>query len=231
MPKEPGEHTSRYKHGKQERPITFEHFCECVAKAHNNLNMEAEGFIWLLYYCGVRKSEAYERVASDAEITDELFIIDFHHRKKGGATVPPLKIPRNWPGVEILVALAEEARARRAVEKLIYYQEMKERRNRYEKEHWIFPNIQSTEAWRIAKRVLGEDFYPHFLRLSRITEMAKEPSANITRLKSFTGIKSIRILEAYLGVDEDEQDEALDLMDKKIRPGQQKEDENKDEKQ
>lgn len=225
------EHVSRYKHGKQITGIKFQDFCVCVEKAQNHLTEEQNGYIWLLYYSGCRKSEAYERVAEDAQITLTHFIIDFHQRKKGGATVDALEIPRSWPGVEILVKLTEKARAKKAVRKLIYYQEMKERKVRVEKNHWIFPNIQSTEAWRIAKRVLGANFYPHFLRLSRITEIARDPSANITRLKSFTGIKSIRILEAYLGISKEEQHEALNWMDKQIRPGQQNSIGEKDEQQ
>lgn len=214
--KESGEVKSRYKSGKQERPISFEQFVFCVARAHNRLTEEAEGYIWLLYYCGVRKSEGFERVASDGEITETHFIVDFHKRKKGGAEVDPLKLPRHWPGVETLVKLKLKAEARKPISKLIYYQEMKERKSRLVKDHWLFPNIQSTEAWRIVKRVLGEEFYPHFLRLSRITEIGRDPSANITRMKSFSGIKSIRILEAYLGVSEEEQDQALDIMNKNI---------------
>lgn len=226
--KDPEVHQSRYKHGKQMRPISFEDLCVCVEKAQSHLTEEQNGYIWLLYYCGVRKSEGVERVVDDVEITELLFTIDFHKRKKGGAKVDPLKLPRAWPGVEILVKLTEKARAKRAQRKLIYYQEMRERRSRVEKNHWIFPNIQSTEAWRIAKRVLGPEFYPHFLRLNRLTEIGKGKGSSSVRLKSFSGIKSIRSLEFYLGIDQAEQDQALELMDEHIRAGQQKDSGEKD---
>jgi len=212
---------SKYKAGKQERLITFEHFCLCVAKAHNSLDEEQECYIWLLYYTGVRKSEGFERTVTDAVVTPTLFIIDFHQRKKNGARVDPLELPRNWPGIELLVKRKEAAQKQRAHTKLIYYQECGERRSRLVKDKWLFPNIQSTEAWRIAKRVLGPDFYPHFLRLNRLTEIGSDKTASIVRLKSFSGIRSIRSLEAYLGISKDEQTEALKFMGNRFKLPQQ----------
>ena len=70
----------RYKHGKQERLISFQEFRERVNGS--NLNSEKKGFIWLLYYSGCRKSEAYERVAHDCQVTDSHFILDFGKRKR-----------------------------------------------------------------------------------------------------------------------------------------------------
>lgn len=225
------EKKSRYKDGKQEHPITFEEFCLCVAKAHNSLNEEQEGYIWMLYYTGVRKSEAYERPASDVVATERvvmgdiereaLVIIDFHQRKKGGAKVDPLEIPRAWPGVEILVKLKQKAEGMRAQHKRIYYQEMGERKSKIEKDHWLFPNIQSTEAWRVIKRVLGKQYYPHFLRLNRLTENGSDPDASFESLKSFSGIKSMRTLEKYLGFSKRGQRKNINWMDKQIRPGTQ----------
>jgi hypothetical protein len=55
-----------------------------------NLHGRDEAFSWLLYLCGVRKSEACERVADDFKITEPvsqwIFIrgrreeLKFHHR-------------------------------------------------------------------------------------------------------------------------------------------------------
>jgi len=79
------------------------------------------------------------------------------------------------------------------------------------KAHWLFPNIGKQTAWRIVKAVLGKEYYPHFLRLNCLTEIAEDPTSNLTRLKSHSGIKTMRVLEAYLGVSEKEQDSARGL--------------------
>jgi hypothetical protein len=54
----------------------------------------------------------------------------------------------------------------------------------------------------IVQEVFGEGYYPHFLRLNRLIENAQDPSANLTHLKSFIGIKSITALNSYLGTAE-----------------------------
>jgi hypothetical protein len=208
----------KYKHGKQTQIMTFEQFYVKMLKARLKASLypEQEAYLWLLYYTGVRKSEGYERVADDVKITPELFIIDFHQRKKNGATVDPLEIPRKWPGVELLIEISEKTKATKPLTKMIFYYEMQQRKSRIEKNHWLFPNIQSTEAWRIAKRVLGREFYPHFFRLNRLTEIGTDKTCNLVRMKSFSGIKTIRILEAYLGVSKNEQNQAIDFMDQHI---------------
>ena len=71
-------------------------------------------------------------------------------------------------------------------------------------------------AWKIVKDVLGSSYYPHFLRLNRLTEIGSDPEANIVRLKSYSGIKSIKALESYLGTSRQEQEAALSWMDKKF---------------
>ena len=208
------EHRSKYKHGKQERPITFREFQEHMKKAQ--LSQEEEAYLWLLYYTGCRKSEGFERVATDIQITEQYFIIDFHQRKKNGATVDPLEIPRSWPGIELLVKITERAAAQRPFTKQVFFYEAKKRRSRIQRAHWLFPNIQSTKAWELIKQVLGPEFYPHFLRLNRLTEIGSDPEASLIRLKSFSGIKSVSSLEHYLGVSKAEQKGALSWMQKQI---------------
>jgi hypothetical protein len=202
----------RYKE-KQTRPIAFQEFKNRVEKA--SLNTEKAGFIWLLYHSGCRKSEGYERTVKDCQVTETHFMIDFQQRKKHGATVDPLRFPRSWPEIELLVKLYERAEARRPRSKRIFYQENRATRSRIVKDQWLFPNIQSATAWRIVKAVLGQEYYPHFLRLNRLTEIGQDPEANIVRLKSYSGIKSIRALESYLGISVEEQEAALFWMEKR----------------
>lgn len=207
----------RYKYGKKEELLSFQDVQERVEAARNRLNLENLAYFWLLYYTGVRKSEAYERTIEDAEITDSFFIIDFHQRKKHGSTVPPIKLPRSFPGVDVLCEQLLWAQKRKPLQKLIIYSPEKGRKETQRvRAQWLFPHINRTWADQIVKRVLGKEYYPHFLRLNRLTEIGSDEKASITRLKSFSGIKSIRAMEAYLGVTEKEQDAAIDFMAKQI---------------
>ena len=91
----------RYKFGKKEEIIPLKVVKQRVVNA--NLRLRDEAFFWLLYYCGARKSEAYERVAGDFKITDAHLIVGFHQRKKRGAEVPPLMLPLNWYGIDKII--------------------------------------------------------------------------------------------------------------------------------
>ena len=99
--------------------------------------------------------------------------------------------------------------------KAVYVYQNKKRVRIVKEGKWVFPRIQSTKAWEIVQEVLGEGYYPHFLRLNRLTEIAQDPSASLTRLKSFSGIKSITALNSYLGTAKKEQQKAIEYMNKK----------------
>jgi site-specific recombinase XerD len=108
----------KYKFGKKEETLPFRLVKQKVINA--NLRLRDEAFFWLLYYCGVRKSEAYERVAGDFKKSGTHLIVDFHRRKKGGAEVPPLRLPLNWYGVDKIVLSARIALTYRSKEKAVY---------------------------------------------------------------------------------------------------------------
>lgn len=190
--------------------------------AKSNLTLEAEAFFWLLYYSGVRKSELYERPVEDCQLTESQLIVDFHQRKKRGAEVPPLKFPLWFPGLDCVCEQLEKARRRRPKKKLIERTRKGMRSTERVKARWFFPHIQSRWAQIIVKRILGEQYYPHFLRLNRITEMCSDPEVSLARLKSFTGIKSLDALQSYLGVSEREQDATFKHMAKQIKEDQKK---------
>ena len=153
----------------------------------------------------------------DVELSPTHFTIDFHKRKKGGAQVDPLTFPRSWRGIEQLNQQYERAKQRKPFRKRIFYSEERCRESRIQRAQWLFPNIQSHTAWRILKQVLGSRFYPHFLRLNRITELASDPDTSLTRLKSYTGLKSLYALQAYLGTSKKEQEAALSWMERKMK--------------
>ncbi|TRZ48409.1 MAG: hypothetical protein D4S01_10330 [Dehalococcoidia bacterium] len=201
-----------YKYGKQEL-LPFQVVKSKVVQAI--LHWRDEAFFWLLYYCGVRKSEAYERVAVDFKITDSYLIIDFHQRKKRGAEVPPLELPHHWYGIDKIVKSVQYAAKSHPRQKAIYIYENKKRVRILKEGKGVFPHIQSTKAWEIVQEVLGEEYYPHFLRLNRLTELGSDPTASLTRLKSFSGIKSTTALNSYLGTAKKEQQKAIDFMNNK----------------
>ena len=84
----------RYKYGKQKTIVTVENFRERLEGSQ--LKLEQKAFLVLLWHSGAQKSEVYERVKDDIEITEAHVIVDFHQRKKHGDTVPPLKIARKF---------------------------------------------------------------------------------------------------------------------------------------
>jgi hypothetical protein len=180
-----------------------------------NLRLRDEALFWLLYYTGVRKSEGYERVASDFKTDGVHLIVDFHQRKKHGAEVPPLRLPLNWYGIDKIVKSVRIALSCRPREKAVYVYKDGKRVRTVRRDRWVFPRIQSTKVWEIVQDVLGEGYYPHFLRLNRLTEIAQDPTASLTRLKSFSGIKSTTALNSYLGTAKKEQQKAIEYMNQK----------------
>lgn len=207
----------RYKHGKIQEALTFQQILDRVREAGKKVNTEQLSYFWLLYYSGVRKSELYERVCEDIQITEESFIIDFHQRKKHGAEVPPLAFPLQFPGINKAVDQWRKMSSRRGSLKLIERYDHGERSTKRLRAHWMFPNIHRTSAATLIKTILGENYYPHFLRLNRITEMCSDPELNLSRLKSYTGIKSLDALQSYMGISKREQKAAIQFMAKQIQ--------------
>ena len=188
--------------------------------------LEALAYVVLLWHTGVRKSEAYERLTEDVSVESDFVIVDFHKRKKHGEEVPALKIPRAFFGVEYyLLAWIESARLMKPCKKQLFYQletektrttakgntvTVKQRISKTVKARWLFPNIGSTRSWELVKRVLGENYYPHYLRLRKLSSIGKNPKTrSLVHIKAVSGLKSVRAIEAYLGFDEETQDEAM----------------------
>lgn len=166
----------KYKHGKQTDTIELEFLHKRMSKGIFKQPFRDKSFLALLYWTGVRKSEAYERVKEDFTVTKTDLVIDFHQRKKNGLEVPPLEIPLDLPYVNLIVERAKKTKQGNLV--------------------W---RISDDTAWRIVKRALGEKYYPHFLRLNRITRMFDDPTTTIPEAKSWTGIKTAKALDVYIG--------------------------------
>jgi len=210
----------KYKHGKQCEQLTFKEIQDKVAAAKPRLTLESLVYFWLLYLSGVRSSELYERIVEDCSVSETHFIIDFHQRKKGSAEVPALEFPLWFPGIDLVCEWLEKARSKRKSRKLIERTVKGVRSRERVKARWLFPHVHRTRAAMIVKQILGDKYYPHFLRLNRITEICSDPKVNIERIKSFTGIRTIRIIEGYIGVSKKEQKATVDFMGKQFKENQ-----------
>lgn len=212
----------KYKHGKQEEILSFQEIQDKVFQAMGRLTREALAFFWLLYYTGVRKSELYERTVEDCSVSETHFILDFHQRKKGSAEVPPLEIPLWFPGMNLVCGQLKKARERRNSKKLIERTVKGVRSTKRLRARWLFPHVAARWAQVIVKEILGDQYYPHFLRLNRVTEICSNPKVSISMIKSYTGIKSLKVIQGYIGTSKKEQQKAVDFMATQIRENQQK---------
>jgi len=197
----------KYKTGKKKHTIPLEKMIEKVKEA--DLSPSHEAYFWLLYWTGCRKSEAYERVVEDFVINGTHLIVDFHQRKKHGETTFPLKLRLDAHGVDKIVSQLQRAKKKNPTIKTLYVYVNKVRTPVNKKGVWAFRKIQSTTAWDIVDKVLGEDYYPHFLRLNALTEVGLTRDS-ITHIKDMSGIKSIKSIQAYMGMTEKGADEAMD---------------------
>ncbi len=63
-------------------------------------------------------------------------------------------------------------------------------------------------------RALGQEFYPHYFRLRKLGKIGMHrEKGTFTHLKAVSGIKSLKALEAYLGYDQEAQDEAMEISE------------------
>jgi len=212
----------KYKHGKQCEHLAFQEIQDKVFQAESRLTREALAFFWLAYYTGVRKSELYERTVEDCFVSETHFILDFHQRKKGSAQVPALEIPLWFPGMNLVCGPLKKARERRSSKKLIERTVKGVRSTKRLRARWLFPHVAARWAQVIVKEILGSQYYPHFLRLNRITELCSDKDVTISMIKSYTGIRSLKTIQKYIGTSKKEQKKAVDFMAKQIRESQQK---------
>lgn len=184
-------------------------------------------FVVLLWHTGVRKSEAYERAVSDVTLDDKFVTIDFHQRKKGGEDVSPLNIPKSFFGVqEFLVPWIKQRQNARRTWKTIYRQAetgetrttkkgnivtVKKTEGKRQRDRWLFPHISSVTAWYIVKNILGPKYYPHYLRLRKLSRIASNPKTRtIEHIKNVSGLKTLTAIGAYMGTDKKIQREAME---------------------
>jgi integrase len=167
------EKKTRYtKHGKILTPISNHEFIEGM-ESGNFASDKHRSYAVLLYYTAIRRAEALRCVPEQFKIYKDKIVFDVGKRLKHGITTPPLTIPRDLPFVnELEQAIRETPKGRRI---------------------WSYC---AKTAYNIIDRAFG--FYPHFFRLSRITNFFSE-GWSIAQVHSWTGL-TLKALDSYIGL-------------------------------
>lgn len=191
-------HPHKYAHGKQTKSIDFETFQKGMESKKFAHPLRDRSYLAFLYWTGVRKSEAYERVKKDFTVKDGVLFVEVPC-KKGGERGGPIRIPLNLPYVNLIIKTLEKTR-------LHFHPELK-RKGRF-----VWP-ISDTTAWRIVKRPFP-DLYPHFFRLNRATIFCRKEETSFGDVKSWFGWKSEKTIAYYMGVSE----RSMIRMGKRLKP-------------
>jgi integrase len=153
------------------QPISHDEFREGM---ENGLfiNPNQKAYVILLYYTAVRKTEARRSVKEQFQVTKDKLIFSVGKRLKHGIETPPLSIPLNAEYLDLVVNEVQKTKSGCRV--------------------FLFSD---KTAYNIVHRVFH---YPHFFRLSRITNFFLE-GWTIAQVHSWTGL-SLKALDFYLGL-------------------------------
>lgn len=170
----------KYKEGKQTRPIPFSKFEEAMqdknfVKSKRNVH---KSYLAFLYWFGVYRSEALERVKEDFQLKGGVLKVRVP-AKRGGERDVPLQIDADMPYVNLII----------------------KRLNKLEEGERVWPFSPST-AWRIVKRALGKKYYPAFFRLNRAIRFLNDKTTTIPEMKAWFGWKSMKPISDYVGYSE-----------------------------
>jgi integrase len=163
---------TRYrKAGKKLNPLTDQDFLKGM-KEGLFIGENHRAFVALLYYTAVRKSEALRATKEQFQVTDRDLVFSVGARLKHGIETPPLKIPLAAPYVDCIFSAIEHTKP----------------------EKIVFPYCKKT-GYNIVARCFS---YPHFFRLSRITNFFNE-GWTIAQVHSWTGL-TLKALDYYIGL-------------------------------
>ena len=159
------------KYGKIQTALTDQDFIEGMGKG-KFVQRKHKGFVTLLYYFGVRKTEGLRAIKDRFKISKNVLVFDVGKRLKHGIQTPALNVPLDAPFVDEIVWSIENTKEGQRV----------------------FPFSKKT-GYNIVDRVFK---YPHYFRLSRITNFFLE-GWNIAQVRSWTGL-SLKALNYYVGL-------------------------------
>jgi hypothetical protein len=148
------------------------------------------------------------------QLTEDAIEIEIF-RKKHSAQTPNISLKRDWFGVDKIVSwYLSRLEAKPSIKSVYIFNKKLTPSSQVIKKKalWMFPHISKGTALKIAKAVYGQEKYTHYARLNRLTRLGSNPEASIVLLKSFSGIKSTRVLETYLGVSKKQVEKAIDLI-------------------
>ena len=169
----PARWPSRYRlEGKQLNPITDEDF-EQIMTQGKFVKEEHKGYAAGLYYTAIRREELRRSTKEQFQIGKRDLVFSVGKRLKHGIETPPLKIPLEAKFLDCLIDVIEES----------------------ESGAEVFGYTGRT-CYNIMQR--AGFHYPHFCRLSRITNFFLE-GWTIPQVHSWTGL-SLRALNFYLGL-------------------------------
>ena len=159
------------KYGKIQTPLTDKEFLEGMKQGHF-VERKHRGFVALLYYFAIRKSEGLKAKKEQFRISGGDLYFDVGKRLKHSKTTPPLNVPLDAPYVdEILWSIQNTGKGKRV---------------------WSY---SEKTGYNIVDRVFK---YPHYFRLSRITNFFLE-GWTIAQVRSWTGL-TLTALEYYVGL-------------------------------
>lgn len=158
--------------GKIEQPITPQEWVDLMDRARF-VRPRHKAFCATLYYFAVRSGEALKALGEQFTIGDEELFFDVGTRLKKSKRTPTLSIMRELPYVDAIEAAVEDT----------------------EEEARVFPYSRKT-GYNITDRVFKT--YPHFFRLSRITQLLQD-GWTIPEVLSWTGL-SLSSLNYYVGL-------------------------------
>jgi len=163
----------KYKHGKKTTVLSFKEFSE---QFDNGIFKRGShrSFLAFLYWFGVRVTEALNLRKEDFSLKDGVLIVDCQPLKHGKRE--PLEIFVDLPYVELIIQRWRKTRKGRKL--------------------WGFSSVT---AWRIVKRVMGEECYPHFFRLNRAVAFLDDPETTIPEMMAWFGWRGSDTYQNYLG--------------------------------
>ena len=159
-------------HGKIMSPMTDNDFVNRMSSGYFS-KRKHKGFVSLLYYSAVRKSEALRAKKEQFRLYDKQIVFDAGKRLKHGVQTPPLNIPLSAPFVDEIAWSFSNTKSKQRV--------------------WPY---SSKTAYNIVRRVF--DTYPHYFRLSRITNFFDQ-GWTIAQVRTWTGL-SLKALDFYVGL-------------------------------
>lgn len=183
-------HPHKYAEGKQTTTMDFDTFQKTMESIQFTNELRDKSFLAFLYWFGVRKSEAYERVPSDFKIENNMLVVNCPAKKGGIREI--LKAPLNLPYMDLILRKVASTPEEQRV--------------------W---RLSSVSAWRIVKKAFPK-LYPHYFRLNRAVHFLDDPTTTIPEMQSWFGWRATKTIDSYLGYSERHLDKQATRLSKEI---------------